>query len=295
MEKLKRVSSESPEAEWEKKIQSLLETAKLPEEIVERWEDEYGERPRSEQYAALQQRVERRREALRGNAEHMASPIGVEVTGESPLAIQQMVERLDAGSHEKLGEGLSARVIASARNVGQCYKVFFPPERQPSGTNDIAVEAELQDAVSKLGPVAGVHVPSVRFFVKNKTVRAIAMERIDGVSIKDVLERGAALPPSFDAARFFSSLRSFLNAMHERGYYHRDLHGGNVLIDNETGMPWVIDFGHGTHTISDEGVYQEEIVETGRKKVIVLLSDEEAPKLLEKKLTAYIADRQETS
>jgi len=268
---------------------------KIPREMAVRWDEETTELPLEEQLSELQRRYALREKKLRGNGEHMASPSGVEVTGESPLAIQQMVERLDAGSHERLGEGLSARVIASIRNIEQCYKVFFPPEHQPSGTNDIAVEAELQDAVSKMGTIAGVRVPGVRFFVKNQSVRAIAMERIDGVSIKDVLEGKASLPSTFNSVRFFASLRSFLNAMHEHGYYHRDLHGGNVLIDNQTGMPYVIDFGHATHTISEEGVYQEEVVHSGRKKVIVLLSDEEAPRLLEKKLTAYTAGQQETS
>lgn len=285
----------SPEKEFEQKIQNLLDNAHLPEEIVRKWENQYGNRPRSEQYAALQERVDKRRKALSGDGAHMASPSHVEVVGDSPLAVQRMIERLESGSHEKIGEGKSGRVIGSVRTPEICYKVFFPPERQPTGTNDIAIEADLQTDVSKLGTIAGVRAPKVNFFVKNQTVRAIAMERLDAVSIKDVLEEIASLPRTFDARKFFASLRAYIAALHEKGFYHRDLHGGNVLIDNETGMPYVIDFGHATQTVGEEGVYQEETVHSGRRKTIVLLSDIEAPKLLEKKIVAFIADRQETS
>lgn len=278
------------EREWEGKIQDFLKHSHFPPEIISRWEERYRMRPRSEQYAALEELAEKRRVALSGDGARMASPSHVEIVGEPPLAVQRMVENLASGSHEKIGEGKSGRVIGSVRSPELCYKVLFPPERQPSGTNDIAIEADLQGDVAKLGTIAGVRAPKVKFFVKNKIVRAIAMERLDAVSIKDVLEGTAPLPPAFNAGKFFASLRAYIAGIHEKGYYHRDLHGGNVLIDNETSMPRVIDFGHATRTIGEEGVYETEIVQAGRRKTIVLLSDIEAPKLLEKKIAAYIAD-----
>lgn len=277
---------------FDQKITELKKKERLPDALVATWEEKYANRPLSELYAALVEVSEKRRNAL--NTVRSMSPSHVEVVGESPLAVQKMIARLTEGKHEKIGEGQSGRVIASLRNPDICYKVFFPPERQPSGTNDIAIEADLQRDVANLGTIADVRAPVVKYFIQNDAVRAIAMERLHAVSIKDVLERRTLLPASFDLELFFSALRAYVAVLHEKGFYHRDLHGGNVLIDTETGMPYVIDFGHAIHTISDEKVYETDAIRSGHSETVMLLSDEEAPKLLKQKLAAFISQQEES-
>lgn len=289
MEGIKK-SERNNKEEWEDKIQDLIKAARLPEKIVDGWDEKFHAKPLEDQYKALVSIVERRHSAL--NTNRSISPSHVDVVGESPLAVQKMIERLAEGGHEEIGKGKSGRVIASLRNPDICYKVFFPPEHQPRGTNDIAIEADLQREVANLGEIVGVRTPVVKYFIQNQTVRAIAMERLHAVSVEDVLEGRAALPAAFDIKRFFPALHTYMEALHEKGFYHRDLHGGNVLIDTETGMPYVIDFGHATHTISDEGVYKPEIIVSGRLEPLVLLSDKEAPKRLEQRLSMFISQQE---
>lgn len=277
-----------PEKEYEKKIDKLLLAERLPAEIIEKWEHRFSEEPLDVQFSALNDLIEKRHRALSISESNLASPSHVEVVDTEPLAVQAMLSKLEHGAHERIGEGLSGRVIASLRNPRVCYKVFFAPHIQPMGTNDIAAEADLQKDVFALGDMHGVRVPEVNYFIKHGTVRAIAMERLNAVSIKDVLEGEAALPPAFDIEVFFDSLKRYIDFLHDKGFYHRDLHGGNVMIDCETGRPYVIDFGHATKYIGEEGVYQAEVVKSGRRKHIVLLSDEEAPKLLKTKIAAFL-------
>ena len=51
----------------------------------------------------------------------------------------------------------------------------------------------------------------------------------------------------------FEKLSTFIDKLHtERGIYHRDLFSRNILIDNETGNPIVIDFGDASYNSTNE-------------------------------------------
>ncbi len=45
--------------------------------------------------------------------------------------------------------------------------------------------------------------------------------------------------------------------MHEKGIHHRDAHDGNIMIDRETGAPYVIDFGNATYG-NGEDIYRDD-------------------------------------
>lgn len=265
-------------------IADLLD--ELPDELREKWERDHADDEEDERLSSLLHLVEGRRKALKSPRSTFA-PRGVEVVDSSPLAIRQMIERLDAGEHEALGKGMSAKVIASVRNPEVAYKVFFSMSSQPLGTNDIATEAELQRAVAELGELHGVRAPKLHYFIENTNMRAIAMERLHAVSIHDVLDGLAPLPATFDYDRFFSALEAYVNALHKRGYYHRDLHGGNVLIDLETGMPYVIDFGMSTHTIVEDEAYSKDVPMSGQMRKMVYTADERMLRALRKEMLSF--------
>ncbi len=271
--------------ELEREIQKLL--AKLPEELAQRWETKNDTLPLPEQRESLSQLIKRRQDAKHIVHGRDLSPGRVEVRHESPLAVRQFIERLESGNHEHVGVGKSGRVIASLRTPEVCYKVFFSLAEQPVGTNSIGLEADLQQEIADLGELHGVRAPKAYYCVENETIRAIAMERLPGVSLADIFAEEEELPAAFEINRFFSALENYIVALHECGYYHRDLHAGNVLVDRETGMPYVIDFGHATRSVSDEGVYRPHVVMSGRIVENVLLIDEQAPELLRKEVLAF--------
>jgi serine/threonine protein kinase len=258
----------------QKEQQSLDELlAELPAELREKWERENANEDDNARRASLNRLVEGRRRALKSPRSQFA-PRDVEIVKDTPLAIRQMIEQLAGGEHEALGAGQSAKVIASLLNPEIAYKVFFPLTSQPLGTNDLAAEAELQRAIADLGELHGVRAPHVYYFVENTSVRAIAMERLHAVSVEDVLDDRAPLPEAFEYDRFLTALEAYVQELHDRGYYHRDLHAGNILIDRETGMPYVIDFGMSVHAITRDDAYTKEIPISGQMRKMVFNADE---------------------
>src|SRR3989344_5712065 len=198
-----RLKSVPAKVDFEQKIERLTKAENLPKKLITLWEDRYANRPLSELYAALMDVASRRRNAFYSIESHSVSPAHVDVVDTSPLAVQAMLEKLEKVAHEVVGQGQSGRVIASLRNPTICYKVLFALNVQPPGTNDIAIEADLQKDVAELGAVHGVRAPKARYFIKNTSIRAIAMERLDAVSFKDVLAGTAKVPASFEIDKFF--------------------------------------------------------------------------------------------
>ncbi len=86
----------------------------------------------------------------------------------------------------------------------------------------------------------------------------LLMEQLDAVSLDDVFEyERAPLPESFDVDDFFRKLRVFFEKMHTRNIFHRDVHGGNIMIDKKTGDPRVIDFGSSAFSTPEEAYTEE--------------------------------------
>ena len=287
---MERIAGDGKIAEEE--IQKIFR--KVPAEIAALWERRTEELPVVDQLAEVRRLYALREKKTHTFSEKAQSPSSGEVVHTSPLAVRRLIEQVEKGAHEYLGEGKSARVIASIRNPGVCYKVFFPANVQPIGTNSISLEAEMQNAVGQVGEQYGVRAPKYHYYIANETVRAIAMERLNAVSIIDVLMKKEVLPASFTIDLFFSALEQYMSMLNERGIYHRDLHGGNVLIDKDTAMPYVIDFGHATKSIGgDEEVYKAEVVRSGRKLSVVLLSDPAQVQQLKADMQKYIRVHQE--
>jgi beta-lactam-binding protein with PASTA domain/tRNA A-37 threonylcarbamoyl transferase component Bud32 len=80
----------------------------------------------------------------------------------------------------------------------------------------------------------------------------IAMEYVEGASLKDLIQRGLSVPEAVEIVR---QVLSGVKYAHERGIVHRDLKPQNVLVDSE-GRARVTDFG-----IARAGV--SEITQTG--------------------------------
>jgi beta-lactam-binding protein with PASTA domain len=69
----------------------------------------------------------------------------------------------------------------------------------------------------------------------------IVMELVDGEDLASIIRRSGALPPR-QAARLVSQVARAIAAAHERGFVHRDIKPGNILVTRE-GRVKVADFG----------------------------------------------------
>lgn len=111
----------------------------------------------------------------------------------------------------------------------------------------------------------GVRTPLDFMIVKDTETQEeyLIMERIYGVSIAQVMGEFSRkpIPLSFEYDTFFAKLASDIKKLHENNIHHRDLHPGNVMIEEKTGNPVIVDWG--TATIAFEGdeheMYAEKI------------------------------------
>lgn len=149
---------------------------------------------------------------------------------------------------KSLGEGNTANVrfLGSCKEV--CLKIFKMTDEIGDTIFYLSPEKEkefLQD-LSDLD--AKVRVPDVYASFQatdddGTTHQFLMMENLPAVSIDDVLQDRAELPADFDVSALQDDLFEFVEKMHERQIYHRDLHEGNIMIDRQTRQPYVIDFG----------------------------------------------------
>lgn len=213
------------------------------------------------------------------------------IENEKTELIIKFLEQLTIDSNRvELGKGANGAVYAFGDNrFGDfCLKKVHKSPLMKVLT--IEEEHEYQEEVYKLG----ITTPRTLMTVLNHETREefFIMERIDGYSIFDTLSDKTLLPEVFNYGQFFKKLSDQINKLHENRIHHRDLHAGNVMIDND-GNPVIIDFGSaGKQYISDEDIYLFEcrklvdpikgIYQTVEQKVN---SDEENIKVLKEKMS----------
>ncbi|MCO5971977.1 serine/threonine-protein kinase [Actinoallomurus soli] len=85
------------------------------------------------------------------------------------------------------------------------------------------------------------HIARLYDFVESGQDAAIVMEAVDGIALRELLERDAPLEPQAALAVLKGSLLG-LGTAHERGVVHRDYKPPNVLVQAD-GQSKLIDFG----------------------------------------------------
>jgi len=270
----------------EEEIDMMLSS--IPEEIADLWEERNTNKTLSEQKKNLEEFIQKRKASLLIDAIKGDEPSDIPTLKTNPLAIKKIIEDLEREGHEELGSGQAGRVISSERLPDDvCYKVMFPSGEVPLETNDIATEANLQNSIHELGEMFGVRVPEVFYFIHDGSTRAIAMERLNAITVEDMLSGKEDVPATYNGQVFYDAARKYVQTLHEKGYYHRDLHARNIMVDRKTGMPRFIDFGSSIRTDTSENVYHKSVIKTGQSLTIVLPSDLGSLDLLKSKLNKH--------
>lgn len=179
----------------------------------------------------------------------------VEIQNEKEL-IDCLEKRLETSL--EIGFGNNGNVYSledeSGIFAGICVKKI--KEKPLLMCNDIDTEAQYQRKLRK----GGLKTPRYLIVVKDENdQKYFIMERIRGVSIGDAIINPKLLPKEFSSQDFCSKLEKEVQKMHSLGVIHRDLHTGNVMIDEDCN-PVIIDFGTATESDSNSDYAYEESV-----------------------------------
>lgn len=221
-----------------------------------------------------------------------AIPDDVELVDRIIKGHQEEIDELLNDTEKGLGEGRTARVCF-LNNEEVCIKIY----KKPIEIKDVDFylpprkEKDFQDNLRFIN--TKTRVPKVYACYENNEDghSFLMMETLKAVSIDDILEGRAKLPENFDLDLFEKELEYFIEMMHKNNIYHRDLHEGNIMIDNETGLPYVIDFGAASKFVGhiergERGPYHQR--SNGRD--IILTSDESMIKNTMRKFRNYLTN-----
>lgn len=240
------------------KKESLLK--KMPPEIRQRvWDKRFANEDPEEVLADLEKAVAERedlkKEPFYNYIEEEAFPKNEVLRKRSEEEILSIVKEASENTLKIIGKGKTANVHVSKTNSDYCYKIITDPGEYKTG-NDVKREVLIQEAFIK-NNTSRVKVPEPYYYKMNRKVHLYVMETLKGLSLQDVLERGAKIPENFNFEDFFAELQKFIDEQNSKGNHHRDFHEGNIMIMEETGLPGVIDFGHSTKNQKTEDAYQK--------------------------------------
>ena len=173
--------------------------------------------------------------------------------------IAAFIENMLHNAERNIGEGKTAEVaVWNEDNTTICVKLISETRLNDLYENSAAprynspkLEGEMLDKVSNTS--TKVRVPTPIGYIEfndefGEKVSALLMERVNAVTLNDIHYNQEGFPENFDIDVYFSELEKFLKQMHQHErIHHRDLSEGNLMIDRETGMPVVIDYGDATY------------------------------------------------
>lgn len=168
------------------------------------------------------------------------------------------LEKISSQTENLLGEGRTARVFESSNHPNICYKIIYNHNYLKLGDNTVQEEFDFMQKLSDL-EVDGVSIPKPFFVAGSEQFQAIVMERIPGITLESIFRGDARLPDDFNIEVFIDRLRKYVDIMHQRGVYHRDLGPQNVMYAIDSGRIALIDFGRSAQRkFAEQDMYREE-------------------------------------
>lgn len=239
-----------------------------------------------------------------------------------------LIKELLESQKNYIGEGMTAQVHSSNEDDGYCFKVIsyrdakgknIPPPIVPITTEYKPIggeqayhlpekEGAFLEALAGTSKHAIVPEPCCWAvyeteqdgpeYYSSEHLHVLTMKRLAAVSLRDVLEKDAPLPETYNHEEFFKNLRLFVAEMHAKGIYHRDLHEGNIMVDVKTGKPCVIDFGKSVFCSSnerEEDIYAFSYYKDGRKYDSRYIPDDDFMDRTEQLISSHTARQKLTA
>lgn len=199
---------------------------------------------------------------LRRHLEQGGTPEEVERL-ERDLAYFHTIERWVEDPNNYMDKGGVGNVYGFDK-IRLCIKVmknyYNDPHREQFDLGNSALaEAMFMREVDGL-QVSGVRAPTPVQAVMGEHVSAIIMERLNAVNLQHILNGTQHYPPSFDIERFSAGVSDYLDVLHtKKNIIHGDLFARNFMVHQETGAPYLIDFGRSTMTSALDKMTEEKL------------------------------------
>ncbi len=195
---------------------------------------------------------------------------GVEMDEVNLEGIRSILMRIKE-EQELIGDGGDAYVVVSKNEINNyppeiCYK-FAKQEKTPRGRNAMAQEAEIQGefyAAARSMNDTRIGVPMPFYVTEMGNDKMIAMEKLPAKSVDDILRGKGYIPDWLDIDAFCNELLVFIEVLHEKKLYHRDMHPGNIMIRQSDTPPddgkwgYMIDFGLSGYGIEGMDPYRKQ-------------------------------------
>ena len=152
-----------------------------------------------------------------------------------------------------LGEGATGIAHVDIEEPTRCYKIIYDSEEYKN-VNSVAREAAFLDSLADL-KIDGVRTPKPHYWAMHENFHVLVMETLNAISLDKIAQGFEKCPEQFSVEKFFNKLEKYVREMHNRGIHHRDLNLQNIMVDKETGDPYIIDFGKSCHAMMDEDPY----------------------------------------
>lgn len=133
--------------------------------------------------------------------------------------------------------------------MGVVYRGFDPVLKRrvavklmaPHLISDTAAQARFHREAALVAKLKHTHIAVVYDFGEYEKQPYIAMEWVEGVTLKELLQKDGAMPLE-RALSLFDQLSSALDYAHKNGIIHRDLKPANILVGEEDNTT-IVDFG----------------------------------------------------
>ncbi|HEY8079144.1 MAG TPA: serine/threonine-protein kinase [Labilithrix sp.] len=116
----------------------------------------------------------------------------------------------------------------------------------PEAVRDPKIAERFASEARALASLKNDHVVGVFSYGEHGGQPFFVMEYVEGETLESIIEEHAARGTTVDIDRALTitnALARGLHAAHERRVIHRDVKPGNVIVENGTGRPVLVDFG----------------------------------------------------
>lgn len=243
------LSKTEPEVKTPSNIDTHQEDAErlfseLPKPLQDRWQEKFDDLYGVEALDFIKNLIQKRELALSTNFNIDLAKLSPELQKEvaESISIIKSSRGVESGF---LGRGEAAEVYKLKNAPQICIKYSHT---DPNTIDNISFSDEVRvtlKVAESTKYITRIRTPEVLNYYESFDMTCYAMQTINGYDIGRIIGDGEISDevPMLNPETFKDRLLDFFKTIHQSGYTHNDLHGGNVMLDFSNMDVVVIDFG----------------------------------------------------